>query len=162
MKYKSLQLEIIPENQSFLRLAIIEDSVDHYVLIGKILPDMSLEERGVLDEDIGMIFIELIQESLINTSDYKKLVKLEDEEQIKLVTNFVEMSGMNTYFLKIIKYIYDEYEDTADVVNITKKLNNIIKPLNYLKELYSYQIATHKHLLERKRVNVENQRANKQ
>ncbi|MAE82210.1 MAG: hypothetical protein CMB80_05720 [Flammeovirgaceae bacterium] len=161
MKYKSLQLEIIPDNQSFLRLAIIEDDIDDYVLIGKILPDMSLEEAGTLDEDIGMIFIELIQNSVIENKDYRRLVKLEDEEQIKIVTNFVEMSGMSAYFLKIVKYIYDEYDDSIEQWQIQERLSNIRSPLDNLKGLYAYHIATHKRLLERKRLHA-NQREHQQ
>ena len=157
MKYKSLQLEIIPENQAFLRLGIIEDSLDHYVLVGKILPDMSLEEAGVLDEDIGMIFIELIQESIIESTDYRKLVKIEDEEQIKKVTNFVEMSGMGSLFLKMVKYIYDEYDSVDEQIEIGRRLNSYLKSFNSLKELYAYHIATHKRLLERKRINAQDQ-----
>jgi hypothetical protein len=139
MKYKKLAINLIEEDPRFMQLGIIEDSDREYIVMGKILPDMSID----FDRDVGLVWCELITKVQGAGIVMDKLETIDNDDERKIVYAFIEQTGMISLFSKIIKYLYNDWSSVQEQMYLQQyfERHGVLRGMDLVKSSFKKEIA---------------------
>jgi len=143
--FTDLRPEMMDDDR-FLKLGVVADSGINYLVLGKVLPDRSL----VFDNDVGTTWCEEMTGGLDDISGHK-IRQIDNEDELKALYSFVELSGMTSRFSKMIAYIYGVYPTEQAQIQYTSTLakEGLTTGLDRIRTVFQTDISHHRGLISR-------------